>query len=93
MVIPTGTGAVVARTTAALAGGHALTYLASAACALWLPYPPVDLVFLTGSLCFLLHAAVAVWAFAARTALEAWCLILALAAMIGIPALMSGGPA
>jgi len=63
--------ALVARVTAAVAGGFAMAVLTSMA-TLALPWSRVDAVLGGTMLGILMHAAIVVWVFAARTALRAW---------------------
>lgn len=63
---------VVARAILALLGGYAFTALATASLALALPLPRASSVLTATLLSFSLYAAVALWAFTARTAGRAW---------------------
>jgi hypothetical protein len=74
---------VLSRAVAAIAGGYALGTLGSVALASALPVARAEATLTALQLSFALHAAAAIWAFAARSAWQAW---------LGIagPALASG---
>lgn len=63
---------IVSRLLAALLGGYALTYAATAALAKALPVEPVDAVIIASLPAFALYTAVIIWAFAARSAIRLW---------------------
>lgn len=71
---------VTGRATAAVFGGYALAALV-AACARWLPMARVEAVVAGMLVSFAVYAAVAIFAFASRSAARAW---IGLAA-IGVP--------
>lgn len=63
---------MLSRTGAAILGGYAFTYAATAAIARALPLATVDAVVIATLLSFTLYTLVVLWAFAARTAWRAW---------------------
>jgi hypothetical protein len=63
---------VLSRTVAAIAGGYALGNLGSVAVASALTVPRAEATLTALQLSFALHAAAAIWAFAARSAWHAW---------------------
>lgn len=63
---------IVSRSSAALFGGYALTYAASACLARLLPLSPADAVIVATLPAFLFYTAAILWAFASRDALRAW---------------------
>jgi len=74
---------VLSRTLAALFGGYGLASLAAASCAVALPMPRADAV-LTGMMVGLVvHAAAALWVFAAGSAVRAWLGLAAPGAALG----------
>ena len=80
--------AIVVRAAAAIGGGYALASLAAVALALVLPLGRMDAV-LTGMMAGLVvHAAAAVWAFAARSALRAWAGMIGVALPLAVLALL-----
>lgn len=75
---------LLARLLAAIAGGYSLANLLIIAIAAWLPNMR-DQAVLSGILIsFAVFAGVVVWAFAARSALHCWAVILLLAAILGL---------
>ncbi|NWC83084.1 iron transporter [Pseudomonas putida] len=73
---------ILSRSSAALLGGYALTYAASACLARLLPLSPADAVIVATLPAFIFYAAI-LWAFASRDAVRAW-LPLALAAPLAL---------
>ncbi|WAB99715.1 MULTISPECIES: iron transporter [Pseudomonas] len=74
---------ILSRSSAALVGGYALTYAASACLARLLPLSPADAVIVATLPAFVFYTAVILWAFASRDAVRAW-LPLALAAPLAL---------
>lgn len=66
---------MLSRTCAAILGGYAFTYAATAAIARALPLANVDAVVVATLLSFTLYTLAVLWAFAARTAWRAWAVI------------------
>ncbi|MBK4998694.1 iron transporter [Pseudomonas sp. S31] len=63
---------IFSRTSAALLGGYALAYAASACLARLLPLAPADAVIVATLPAFVFYTAAILWAFASRDALRAW---------------------
>ncbi|KIY38525.1 iron transporter [Pseudomonas sp. 10-1B] len=63
---------IVSRSCAALLGGYALSYAASACLARILPLAATDAVIVATLPAFLFYTAAILWAFASRDALRAW---------------------
>ncbi len=74
---------ILSRTSAALLGGYALAYAASACLARLLPLAPADAVIVATLPAFIFYTLAILWAFASRDALRAWA-PLALAAPLGL---------
>jgi len=74
---------ILSRSSAALLGGYALSYAASACLARILPLAATDAVIVATLPAFLFYTAAILWAFACRDALRAWAL-LALAAPLSL---------
>lgn len=82
---------IVSRIAAAVLGGYALATISGAAIARFLPLSRADAV-LTAMLCaFAVHAAAALWAFAARSATRAWIGLSLPAALAAAAWLLRGG--
>jgi len=64
--------AILSRSAAALLGGYAFTYAATACLARLLPLAPGDAVIVATLTAFLFYTAAILWAFATRDALRAW---------------------
>ncbi len=63
---------ILSRSCAALFGGYALSYAASACLARLLPLPAADAVIVATLPAFVVYTAAILWAFASRDALRAW---------------------
>ena len=63
---------ILSRSAAALFGGYALSYAASACLARILPLPAGDAVIVATLPAFIVYTAAILWAFASRDALRAW---------------------
>jgi len=63
---------ILSRSSAALLGGYALSYAASACLARLLPLPPADAVIVATLPAFVFYTAAILWAFASRDAWRAW---------------------
>ncbi|NQD57959.1 iron transporter [Pseudomonas sp. CM25] len=63
---------ILSRSSAALLGGYALSYAASACLARILPLTATDAVIVATLPAFLFYTAAILWAFACRDALRAW---------------------
>ncbi|HEN8801024.1 iron transporter [Pseudomonas sp. CM27] len=63
---------ILSRSSAALLGGYALSYAASACLARILPLAATDAVIVATLPAFLFYTAAILWAFACRDALRAW---------------------
>ncbi|MFJ4385606.1 iron transporter [Pseudomonas sp. NPDC089408] len=63
---------ILSRSAAALLGGYALSYAASACLARVLPLPAGDAVIVATLPAFIVYTAAILWAFASRDALRAW---------------------
>jgi len=74
---------ILSRSAAALLGGYALTYAASACLARLLPMAPADAVIVATLPAFIFYTAAILWAFASRDAIRAWA-PLALAAPLAL---------
>lgn len=74
---------VASRALAAIVGGYALTALAIAALAIFLPLSRADASLTATMSSFLIYACVVIWVFATRTAWRAWAGIIALMAVLG----------
>ena len=74
---------ILSRTSAALLGGYALAYAASACLARLLPLAPADAVIVATLPAFIFYTLAILWAFASRDALRAWA-PLALAAPLAL---------
>lgn len=74
---------MLSRTGAAILGGYALTYAATAALARALPLAKVDAVVVATLLSFTLYTLVVLWAFAARSVWRAW-IVLPLAVPLAV---------
>jgi len=80
---------VFLRAVAAIAGGYAVTSLLVISLALWLPQSQSDAV-LTGTLLsFLIYALLVMMVFSVRSAWRAWLWTAALAAVAGLPWLIT----
>jgi len=90
-----GTGALLARLLAAVAGGYAVANLVVIALGVALPIVRLDAVHTGFLLGFAVHAAAVVWTFAAASAGRAWLGLAAAAvpclAVIGVARLAGGG--
>lgn len=64
--------AIFSRSAAALLGGYAFTYAATACLARLLPLAPGDAVIVATLASFIFYTAAILWAFASRDALRAW---------------------
>jgi len=64
--------AMLSRISAALLGGYAFTYAATAALARLLPLDPVDALVSATLLSFAVYTGAILWAFACRSASRAW---------------------
>lgn len=64
--------AILSRSAAALLGGYAFTYAATACLARLLPLAPGDAVIVATLASFMFYTAAILWAFASRDALHAW---------------------
>lgn len=71
---------LIGRILAAAVGGYSLAYAFAGTLALLLPVPRPDAVYISGMLAFLPFAGAVLWAFAARSALRAWMVLLTLTA-------------
>ncbi|WP_050463805.1 DUF3649 domain-containing protein [Herbaspirillum autotrophicum] len=76
--------AVASRALAAILGGYALTAVAIALLALWLPMARAEAVLTATLLSFALYAGAVIWVFAARSAWRAWFGILLPALGLGL---------
>lgn len=74
---------VAARAVAAIAGGYALSSLAAAALALWLPLTRDEAVLAGGMAAFVLYPVAVVWVFLASSARRAWLGLVLPAAILG----------
>lgn len=74
---------VAARLLAAIAGGYALTAIATSLLAVLLPASRVNAVMTATLLSFVFYAFAIMWAFAARSAWRAWAGLLLPAALLG----------
>ena len=83
---------LLARILAASVGGYALAYAFTGALALLLPVPRPDAVYISAMLAFLLYVTVILWAFAARSVLRVWLVLLAATASCAL-VLLLGWPA
>jgi len=63
---------ILSRSAAALLGGYAFSYAASACLARILPLPASDAVIVATLPAFIFYTAAILWAFASRDALRAW---------------------
>lgn len=70
---------VTARTLLAIVGSYAVTALLTASLSLAFPMPKAQAVLTAMLLSFALYAALAIWAFCAKTAVRAWGFTLCLA--------------
>ncbi len=75
---------VTSRTLAAVIGGYALAHVLPIFFAVLIPLTKSDAVLLASQASFLIYAAAAIWAFAARTAWYAWVGILVPALVMGL---------
>lgn len=64
--------AILSRSAAALLGGYAFSYAATAFLARVLPLAPSDAVIVSTLLAFAFYTGAILWAFASRDALRAW---------------------
>ncbi|HEN8712523.1 MULTISPECIES: hypothetical protein [Pseudomonas] len=74
---------ILSRSSAALLGGYALSYAATACLARLLPLSPADAVIVATLPAFIFYTAAILWAFASRDAVRAW-LPLALAVPLAL---------
>ncbi|MDZ3990778.1 iron transporter [Pseudomonas sp. Teo4] len=74
---------ILSRSCAALLGGYAFSYSATACLARVLPMSPADAVIVSTLLAFIFYTLAILWAFASRDALRAWA-PLALAAPLAL---------
>lgn len=79
---------VLGRVSAALLGGYALAFGFTAFFSVYLPMARPDRVVTASLLCFAVWVAAAIYAFAARSALHAWLIIAALAALLCLGAFL-----
>lgn len=86
-------GNVAARAAAAILGGYGIAALFAFASARLLPMPRLDAIIPGTLLAFLIMPGVAVWAFLARSALRAWGVIVAIAALLWMLGWWAGVPA
>ena len=77
-----------ARILAALFGGYAVVYAATAFLSVYLPLARADRVIFAGLACFILYAALFIYAFAARSALRVWLVFIVLGVMFGLAAFL-----
>ncbi|WDY59643.1 iron transporter [Pseudomonas sp. PSKL.D1] len=63
---------ILSRCAAALFGGYAFSYAATACLARLLPVSPADAVIISTLLAFIFYTIAILWAFASRDALRAW---------------------
>ncbi|HDS1820436.1 TPA: iron transporter [Pseudomonas putida] len=63
---------ILSRSTAALLGGYAFSYAASACLARLLPLSPADAVIVATLPAFIFYTGAILWAFASRDAVRAW---------------------
>lgn len=66
---------ILSRAGAAILGGYAFTFAATAALARLLPFGRLDAVVVATLLSFAVYTAMMLWAFIARTALRAWAVV------------------
>lgn len=66
---------IISRAGAAILGGYAFTFAATAALARLLPLARVDALIVATLLSFAVYTAIMLWAFIARTALRAWAVV------------------
>ena len=83
---------VAARTLAAVVGGYGVAALFAFASARLLPLPRLDAAMPGTLIALLLMPAVAIWAFLARSAVQAWAGIVAAAAFLGLAGWWAGAP-
>lgn len=84
---------LISRIAAALFGGYALAYCASAALAVLLPVPRSEAVVIAVLTGLLIYASAIMWVFSARTAARAWLVLLLLilpcAVVIWLPGILT----
>ncbi|WP_137818049.1 DUF3649 domain-containing protein [Pseudomonas sp. 2FG] len=80
--------AVTSRILAAILGGYALAYAATAFLAVYLPLMRSDRVVFASLACFAVYTAAILYAFAARSALRVWLVLLGLTALMALAAFL-----
>ncbi|MNO60533.1 hypothetical protein D3C76_511510 [compost metagenome] len=76
---------ILSRSSAALLGGYAFSYAASACLARLLPLSPGDAVIVATLPAFIFYTAAILWAFASRDAVRAWAPL-----VLAVPLAVSG---
>ena len=79
-----------ARVLAAILGGYALAYVATAFLSVYLPLVRSERVVFASLACFAVYVVGIVWAFAARSALLAWLGLAGLTALLALAAYLPG---
>ncbi|MCY1287945.1 hypothetical protein D3C76_759330 [compost metagenome] len=87
----TGTAALISRILAALFGGYALAYSATAFLSVYLPLARADRVAFASLACFAFWVAAIIFVFATRSAWRAWLLPLAVSALLAAAAFLPAG--
>ncbi|MBO3274784.1 DUF3649 domain-containing protein [Pseudomonas schmalbachii] len=82
--------ALTSRILAALFGGYALAYSATAFLSVYLPLGRADRVAFASLLCFAVWVAAIVFVFATRSAWRAWCGPLLLSVLLALAAFLPG---
>jgi hypothetical protein len=73
---------VAARTVAAIAGGYAVTAMATALLAYLLPWTKIEATVGAGTFSFVIYVTIACWAFAARKAWQVWAVLSGLSVLL-----------
>ncbi|MCY1338302.1 hypothetical protein D9M68_279030 [compost metagenome] len=77
---------VTARVLAAILGGYALAYAATAFLSVYLPLVRSDRVVFASLACFAVYTTAIIYAFAARSALRAWLVLVGVTALMALAA-------
>lgn len=79
---------VLSRSLAAVFGGYAVTYCATAFMAVYLSMSPVNNVFVAGMLSFAVYTAAVLYAFSARNHKQVWLKFIVIAALLSMAAFL-----
>ncbi len=81
---------VTARVLAAILGGYALAYAATAFLSVYLPLVRSDRVVFASLSCFAVYILAILYAFAARSALQAWLVLIGATVLMALAAYLPG---